>query len=200
MLAASETTVPGALPGDTAMPGQPAIETVEKPSQGFNPSIEALNAARREPTPNAMMELVEKMTLKDIHDNLLKFTGTSFSSLIKRNAAPMLAILMYQNVVPMPQGGASDETQRPAQETQDQATEAAESIIRAAHKNAATIEAAAQARIAGTEIEILATRAAQQQAEEKREQAATVEALAQKNAERVALLERQMSVMMALPP
>ena len=140
------------------------------------------------------------MTLEDIHDNLLKFTGTSFSSLIKRNAAPMLAILMYQNVVPTPQDGASDEAQRSAQETQDQATEAAESIIRAAHKNAATIEAAAQARIAGTEIEILATRAAQQQAEEKREQAATVEALAQKNAERVALLERQMSVMMALLP
>ncbi len=69
MLAASETTVPGALPGDTAMPGQPAIEAVAKPFQGSNPSLAELNAARQDPTPKAMMELVEKMTLKDINDN-----------------------------------------------------------------------------------------------------------------------------------
>ena len=101
MLAASETTVPGALPGDTAMPGQPAIETADNSFHGDKPSIDELTAARQDPTPQAMMALVEKMTLKDIHDNLLKFTGTSFSSLNKRNAAPMLAILMYQNLVPV---------------------------------------------------------------------------------------------------
>ncbi len=46
MLAASETAVPGSLPGDSAMPGQPAIETAEAPLQGTKPSIAELNAAR----------------------------------------------------------------------------------------------------------------------------------------------------------
>jgi hypothetical protein len=133
MLAASEATNPGSLPVDSAMPGQPAIETVERPLQGYKPSLAELTAARQDPTPKAMMELVEKMTLKDINDNLLKTTGKSFSGVMKRNSAPMLAILMYQDVVPMPKDGASDELQRSAQEqaeaTQDQATEAAESIF-----------------------------------------------------------------------
>ncbi len=127
------------------MPGQTAIETVDNSFHG-DISIDELTAARQDPTPKAMMELVEKMNLKDIHDNLLKLTGTSFSGWIKRNAAPMLAILMYQNVVPTPQDGRSAQEQ--AEATQDRATETAESIIRAAHGNAATIEAAAQARIA----------------------------------------------------
>jgi hypothetical protein len=64
MLAASETTVPGSLPGDSAMPGQPAIETVEKQLHGYKPPIAELTAARQDPTPKAMMGLVEKMTLK----------------------------------------------------------------------------------------------------------------------------------------
>ena len=83
MLAGSETTVPGALPGYTAMPGQPAIETAAKPFQGPNPSLDELTAARQGPTPKAMMELVEKMPLKDTLDNLLKLTGRSFSGVQK---------------------------------------------------------------------------------------------------------------------
>ncbi len=106
------------------MPGQPPIETVAKPSQGSNPSLDDLTAARQDPTPKAMIELVEKMTIRDIHDNLLKFTGRSFSGLIKRNAASMLAILMYKS--PMPPDGASGEFQQSVQEqaqaTQDQAS------------------------------------------------------------------------------
>ncbi len=180
------------------MPGQPAIEAVERPLQGYEPSLAELTAARQDPTSKAMMKLVEKMTLRDINDNLLKTTGENLSGLIKRNLAPMLAILMYQDEVPMPQSEFQRLAQGQAEATQDQATEAAESIIRAAHEKAATIEAAAQARIFITEIEILATRAAHQQAEEKREQAAAVKTLAQKNAvERAALLESQMSVKMA---
>ena len=57
------------------MPDQPAIETVEKPFQGFIPSLDELTTARQDPTPKAMMELVKKMNLKDINDNLLKLTA-----------------------------------------------------------------------------------------------------------------------------
>jgi hypothetical protein len=82
MLAASETTVPGYLPGHSALPGQPAFETVENPFQKTKTPIAELNAARQDSTPKAMTELVEIMTLKDINVYLLTITGMSFSGVV----------------------------------------------------------------------------------------------------------------------
>ncbi len=97
------------------------------------------------------MGLVEKTTLKDITDSLLAITGKNCSGSIKSNAVPMLAILMYQDGVPMSQDEASGEIKRAAQEqaeaTHEHAAAVAESILRLfgwQHENAAIRERANQ--------------------------------------------------------
>ncbi len=67
---------------------QPAIETIEAPLHGYKSPIAESTAARHDPNPKAIMELVENITLKNINDNLLKFTGKSFRGSIIRSAVP----------------------------------------------------------------------------------------------------------------